>query len=53
MLPHNIEKQLLDMGIMPATELEHLSAVADTRWEYAVKGYYRDPRDENTAEVPF
>ena len=52
MLPMTLEAQLLEMGILPATELEHLSAVADTRWQYAVKGYYRDPRDEN-GEVNF
>ena len=50
-----LEMQLRDMGILPATMLGELQAVADTKHIYPdmlVKNYFNDPRDEN-GEVPF
>ena len=49
------EMQLRDMGVLPATMLGELQAVADTKHIYPdmlVKNYFNDPRDAN-GEVPF
>ena len=48
----SLEKHLREIGIMPSTLLEEIASVPDTRMQYAVKGYYNDPRDGNM-EVPF
>jgi hypothetical protein len=50
-----LEMQLRDMGILPATMLGELQAVADTKHVYPDmldKNYFNDPRDAN-GEVPF
>jgi hypothetical protein len=50
-----LEMQLRDMGILPATMLQELDAVADTKHVYPdllVKNYFNDPRDAN-GEVPY
>jgi hypothetical protein len=50
-----LEMQLRDMGILPATMLQELDAVADTKHIYPdllVKNYFNDPRDAN-GEVPY
>ena len=47
-----LEKQLIEMGVIPATPLEEMEQAIDSRLEYMAKGYYNDPRDEN-GEVPF
>ena len=50
-----LEMQLRDIGILPATMLQELEAVADNKYIYPdlfVKNYFNDPRDEN-GEVPF
>ena len=50
-----LELQLRDMGILPATRLGELQAVADTKYVYPDmldKNYFNDPRDAN-GEVPF
>jgi len=47
-----LERQLIEMGVIPATPLTEMEAVADYRNKYLAKGYYNDPRDEN-GEVPY
>ena len=50
-----LELQLRDMGILPATMLGELQAVADTKHVYPDmldKNYFNDPRDAN-GEVPY
>ena len=50
-----LEMQLRDLGVLPATMLQELGAVADTKHIYPdllVKNYFNDPRDEN-GEVNF
>jgi hypothetical protein len=50
-----LEMQLRDMGILPATMLQELDAVSDTKHTYPdllVKNYFNDPRDAN-GEVPY
>ena len=51
-IPLGIERQLIEMGVIPATPLTEMEAVADYRNKYLAKGYYNDPRDEN-GEVPY
>ena len=60
-----LEKQLIEMGVIPATPLtalavmlapkglcEEMEKAVDSRPDYMAKGYYNDPRDEN-GEVNF
>ena len=47
-----LERQLIEMGVIPATPLEEMEQAIDSRPDYMAKGYYNDPRDEN-GEVPF
>ena len=50
-----LEMQLRDMGILPATMLQEIETVADNKHTYPdllVKNYFNDPRDAN-GEVPF
>ena len=50
-----LEMQLRDLGVLPATMLQELETVADTKHIYPdllVKNYFNDPRDAN-GEVPF
>ena len=45
-----LEMQLRELGVLPATMLQELGAVADTKHIYPdllVKNYFNDPRDEN------
>mgnify|MGYP000573740725 FL=1 len=54
-MPPELEMQLRDLGVLPATMLQELGAVADTKHIYPdllVKNYFNDPRDEN-GEVNF
>tara|TARA_R110000803_G_scaffold41386_1_gene88981 strand:+ start:783 stop:947 length:165 start_codon:yes stop_codon:yes gene_type:complete len=54
-MTQEMEQQLRDMGILPATMLQELEAVADTHHVYPDmldKSYFNDPRDEN-GDVPF
>ena len=54
-LSPELEMQLRDLGVLPATMLQELEAVADTNHIYPdllVKNYFNDPRDEN-GEVNF
>jgi len=50
-----LERQLIEMGIIPASPLEELGTVCQSLENHRVhmtKGYFNDPRDEN-GEVPF
>jgi len=50
-----LERQLIEMGVLPATMLGELQAVADTKHVYPDmidKHYFNDPHNEN-GEVPF
>lgn len=47
-----LERQLIEMGVIPATPLDEMEKAVDSRLEYMAKGYYNDPRDEN-GEVTF
>ena len=54
-MPPELEMQLRDLGVLPATMLQELEAVADNKYIYPdllVKNYFNDPRDEN-GEVSF
>ena len=54
-MPPELEMQLRDLGVLPATMLQELEAVADNKYIYPdllVKNYFNDPRDENGG-VPF
>ena len=51
-MTHELEKHLIDMGILPATTLEALEDdFTETLQE--PKNYFNDPRDPITGEVPF
>lgn len=45
-----LERHLIELGVLPATDLESLQAVATTK-SYP-ENCFRDPRDEN-GNVPF
>ena len=47
-----LESHLMEMGILPPTDMDALEQVDDPRLIYLAKGYYNDPRDEN-GEVNF
>jgi len=50
-----LEMQLRDIGILPATMVQELEAVTGTKHTYPdllVKNYFNDPRDAN-GKVPF
>ena len=47
-----LERHLMEMGVVAQTPLQELETIADSRLETMVKGYYNDPRDEN-GEVNF
>lgn len=47
-----LERHLMEMGVVAQTPMQELEAIADSRLECLAKGYYNDPRDEN-GEVPF
>ena len=47
-----LEMQLIDMGILPATMLGELEAMVKVYPDLRFKKYFNDPRDEN-GEVPF
>jgi len=49
-----LELQLIDMGILPATMLGELEAMAKPKVypDLMVKNYFNDPRDAN-GNVPF
>jgi len=47
-----LEKHLMEMGVLSVTPMEELEAVIDYRTKYLAKGYFNDPRDEN-GEVPY
>lgn len=52
---YELEKHLIDMGILPATtseELETSYGTLDDRDLHLAKDYFNDPRDEN-GEVDF
>ena len=48
-----MERNLQEMGILPATLLEDLSEILYHSCPTPAKGYFNDPRDENTEEVPY
>lgn len=49
-----LEQQLRELGIMPADTFTELAApVQDFREKFLAKGYFNDPRDPLTGEVPF
>ena len=53
---YELEKHLIDMGILPTTALDELDTsygTIDDRDLYLAKGYFNDPRDPITGEVPF
>lgn len=47
-----LEKHLMEMGVMSQSPLQQLEDVVDPRRKYLEKGYFNDPRDEN-GQVPF
>ena len=46
-MPYELEKHLIEMGILPQTELEELEEQVALNWEF------KDPRDPITGEVHF
>ena len=50
-----LERQLIDMGVIPPTALEEIGVVCYALQDHRMrmsKGFYDDPRNENN-EVPF
>ena len=47
-----MERHLMEMGVIPATPLEDLSTVVDYSTPTLTKNHFNDPRDEN-GEVPY
>jgi hypothetical protein len=47
-----LERHLMEMGVVSASPLEQLEGVVDPRHKCLAKGYFNDPRDEN-GEVPY
>ena len=49
-----LERQLIEMGVLPATMLQSLEVMSNTPIypDLIDKNYFNDPRDEN-GEVPF
>ena len=50
-----LERQLIEMGVIPSTPLEEIGVVCQAAQDHLMrmaKGFYDDPRDEN-GEVPF
>jgi len=47
-----LERHLMEMGVVSASPLEQLEDVVDPRHKCLQKGYFNDPRDEN-GEVPY
>jgi hypothetical protein len=53
-MDYALEQQLRELGIMPADTFTELAAPAqDFREKYLAKGYFNDPRDPVTGELPF
>jgi hypothetical protein len=52
-MDYELEKHLRELGILPQTELEALSDMFDVRYTHLAKGYFNDPRDPITGEVPY
>ena len=46
-----MERHLMEMGIISSTPLEEIEAVVDPRLKCLAKGYFDDPRDPVTGEV--
>jgi len=46
-----MERHLMQMGIIASTPLEEIEAVVDPRLKCLSKGYFDDPRDPVTGEV--
>jgi len=50
-----LERQLIEMGVIPSTPLEEMASVSNSRQDHLMrmaKGFYDDPRDGN-GEVNF
>jgi len=52
-MDYELEKHLRELGILPRTELEALSDMFDVRYTHLAEGYFNDPRDPITGEVPY
>jgi hypothetical protein len=53
-IDYKLEQHLRELGILPANTFDELSElVEDYREKYLAKGYFNDPRDPVTGEVPF
>ena len=53
-MDYALEKHLRELGIMPANTFDALSAPKhDYRDKVLAKGYFDDPRDPLTGELPF
>jgi hypothetical protein len=49
-----LEQHLRELGILPVNTFDELSTPAHAlRDKYLSKGYFNDPRDPLTGEVPF
>lgn len=51
----SMERHLIELGILPPTELQALESVSQALTDHCrrmAKGFFDDPRDENR-EVPF
>ena len=52
-MDYELEKHLRELVILPRTELEALNYMFDVRHTHLAKGYFNDPRDPITGEVPY
>jgi hypothetical protein len=51
-MTNELEQHLRDLGVIPTDIFEEAMTV-DFREEFMAKGYFNDPRDPVTGEVPF
>lgn len=52
-MDYELEKHLRDMGLLPKTLMEHLEDDLHNVYYTLAKGYFDDPRDKITGDVPF
>ncbi len=51
-MTNELEKHLREIGVIPTDTFEE-NMVPDFREAFLAKGYFNDPRDPVTGEVPF
>jgi hypothetical protein len=52
-MDYELEKHLRDMGVLPSNTYDELAVKSYSPCPTLAKGYFNDPRDPITGEVPF